>query len=199
MSKSSIAHDPVLLRDTLTIKKIICFASGAPWPPPADELWDGIQADLKDACSQGDLPYSKNHSDQHRRFYSIRLHDLRRFLDNQDQRWQPLRDFCRRWADARGDTQSLGADEQADSGSRTVAKKTETEQRDKEIYTLFKATSAAKPRLQRGKIYDTMRVDRPDLFMDRRQAANDKKISDQRVDRIIREQQGQQLRRFAAS
>ncbi len=113
MPKSSIVHEPALCRDTLTIKKIICYASGAPWPPPADELWDGIQADLKDACSQGELTFSKNHSDQPRRFYSIRLLDLWSFLVKKDQRWKPLRDFCHRWESARGITLSPEYDEQA--------------------------------------------------------------------------------------
>ena len=144
MPKSSIAHDPALCRDTLTIKKIICFASGAPWPPPADELWDGIQADLKDACSQGELPYSKNYSDQYRRFYSIRLLDLWGFLVNRDQRWQPLRDFCHRWAQVRGvtlrnDGQRAKKKRAGRSGGRKPGSGTYTDQ-DRVLWAKMKAT-----------------------------------------------------------
>ncbi len=103
MTKLSIFHDPVLSRDALTIKQIICFASRKPDWPPTDEFWDGIQADLKDACERGELPYSKNPNDSRRRLYYIRLSDLWGFLVNRDQRWQPLRDFCRRWFTARGE------------------------------------------------------------------------------------------------
>ncbi len=94
-----------------------------------------------------------------------------------------------------------GADEQAESGVPTVAKKTETRQRDEQISTLFKAISVANPQAKRGQIRDMMRGQRPGLFTNRREAAGDKQISDQRIDRIIREQQKQQeqlLRRFAA-
>lgn len=108
MSKSSISDNPALslCRDTLTIKKIICFASGNPGWPPTDEFWDGIQADLKDACERSELPHSRNPGDPRRRFYHIRLLDLLSFLANQDRRWQPLRDFCQRWEQARGVTLS---------------------------------------------------------------------------------------------
>ena len=118
MPKSSIVQDIALCRDTLTIKKIICFASGYLGWPPIDDFWDGIQADLKDACERGEIPYSKNPSDPRRRFYYIRLHDLRNFLVNQDQRWQPLCDFCRRWEQARGTT-NYTAPKHLDTKSRT--------------------------------------------------------------------------------
>ena len=191
MPKSSIAHDPYLYRDTLTIAEIICFASGKRDWPPTDEFWLGIQADLKHACDCGEIRFSSHADYRSRALYYISLLDLREFLVKKDQRWKPLRDFCRRWADARGDTQSLGADEQADSGSRTVAKKTETEQRDKEIYALFKAISADNPKAKQGRIFDMMKVKQADLFTNRRETIRVKEISNQRVARIIRAQQGQ--------
>lgn len=110
MPESSISPDPVLLRESLTIKKIICFASGESWPP-TDEFWLGIQADLKDACSLGELRYSTPDNNPHRAYYNIRLLELWPFLVKKDQRWKPLRDFCRRWEQARGNTLSP---EQAD-------------------------------------------------------------------------------------
>ncbi len=188
MPKSSIVHDPDLYRDTLTIAEIICFASGKRDWPPTDKFWDGIQTDFKHACDCREIRFSSHPDIRSRALYYISLLDLSKFLVKKDQRWQPLRDFCRRWADARGDTQSLGADEQADSGSRTVAKKTETEQRDKEIYALFKATSAAKPKAKWGKICDIMRADRPELFINRRTANSSETISDDRIRHIIQEQ-----------
>ena len=69
--------------------------------------------------------------------------------------------------------------------------KAETHRRDVEIYSLFKTTSTANPQAKPGRIYDIMRAERPDLFMNRRETGRDKKISDQRIARIIREQQEQ--------
>ncbi len=79
-----------------------------------------------------------------------------------------------------------GVAEQAESG------KPGTRQRDEQIYALFKTTSVANPQAKRGQIRDMMRGQRPGLFTNRREAAGDKQISDQRIDRIIREQQKQQ-------
>ncbi len=67
--------------------------------------------DLKDACARKKLSYTQNPSDPLRRLYYIRLDDLLSFLRSKDQRWQPLRNFCRRqWADARGDVLPLDRD-----------------------------------------------------------------------------------------
>ncbi len=77
--------------------------------------------------------------------------------------------------------------EQAESG----VGKPGTHQRDEQIYALFKATIVANPRTERERIYDMMRLERADLFMNRREAARNREISNQRIARIIREQQGQ--------
>ncbi len=78
-----------------------------------------------------------------------------------------------------------GVAEQAESG------KPGTRQRDEQIYALFKATIVANPRTERERIYDMMRLERADLFMNRREAAGNREISNQRIARIIREQRGQ--------
>ena len=112
MSKPNTSYDPaLLLQECLTIKQIINFARGATDWPPSDPFWRGIQADLKDACQRGNLSYSQRPLDQRRQWYYIRLDDLWPFLLSKDQRWQPLRDFCRQqWADARGDILPLDRD-----------------------------------------------------------------------------------------
>ncbi len=113
MLKSSIAHDPYLCRDTLTIAEIICFASGKVVWPPTDEFWLGIQADLKHACDCREILFSSHPDNRNRALYNISLHDLWLFLINKDKRWKPLRDFCHRWESARGITLSPEYDEQA--------------------------------------------------------------------------------------
>ncbi len=67
--------------------------------------------------------------------------------------------------------------------------KAETHQRDVKIYSLFKTTSTANPQEKKGRIYEIMRGKQPDLFTNRREAATKTQISDQRISRIIREQQ----------
>ncbi len=105
MSKPKTPYDPddpaLLLQECLTIMEIINFARGVFDWPPSDPFWRGIQTDLKDACSRKELDYSEAHDNPLRRFYYIRLDGLCRFLLSKDQRWEPLRDFCRRWEDAR--------------------------------------------------------------------------------------------------
>ena len=70
-----------------------------------------------------------------------------------------------------------------------IPQKTETYQRDKQIYKLFKATSAANPQAKRERIFEKMRVKEPGLFMNRREAVSNTQISNQTIARIIREQQ----------
>ena len=79
--------------------------------------------------------------------------------------------------------------EEAFNTDETV--KAETHRRDVEIYNLFKATSAANPQEKRGRISDIMKKKQPDLFKDRRDLTSGKILSNQRIGRIIRQQQRQ--------
>ncbi len=95
-------NDHWLRRESLELKKIINLARGAAvtdWPP--DQEWTEIFQDLKDAIDRGELPAAVRSKSASRRS-SVRLLDLWPFVKDRDDRWQPLRDFCQRWENARG-------------------------------------------------------------------------------------------------
>jgi hypothetical protein len=77
-----------------------------------------------------------------------------------------------------------------DSGS-ALPKKIETQARDREIYDLYTVTRKENLRKKDSEVYDLMRAKKPQLFVDRRTVKHEKGISDERVERILREQQRQ--------
>ena len=96
------SSDHWLRRESLELKKLINLARGAPvpnWPP--DQEWTEIFQDLKDAIDRSELPAALRGPSAWRRS-SVRLLDLWSFVKDRDARWQPLRDFCQRWAKASG-------------------------------------------------------------------------------------------------
>ena len=104
------ADEEWLRRESLELKRIINLAGGEPisiWPPP-DPFWRGIFRDLKDSIDRGDLAAATRIP---RRFDSVRLTDLWPFVVDRDARWQPLRDFCQRWAARRGEVLPDGREE----------------------------------------------------------------------------------------
>ncbi len=101
--KKPTSNDHWLRQESLELKRIINLARGAPvtdWPP--DSEWGGIFRDLKHAIGRGELVAARHDLG---RFDSVRLADLWPFLTKperrDDARWEPLRDFCRRWGQVR--------------------------------------------------------------------------------------------------
>ena len=92
-------RDDWLLRESLKLMRLINLAGGAPitrWP--LDSVWTGIFQDLEDGICRGELPAGAH---KIMRFQTVRLFDLWAFIRDRDERWQPLRNFCERWAAVR--------------------------------------------------------------------------------------------------
>jgi len=81
-----------------------------------------------------------------------------------------------------------GAAEQDDNSIQTVTKKTETYERDKEIYTLHIETLAANSKEKEAQIFKLMKKKEPELFINRRTATSSETITDSRIRHIILEQ-----------
>ena len=80
------------------------------------------------------------------------------------------------------------AAEQDDNSTQIVAKKTETYERDKEIYTLYIETLEANSKEKEAQIFSLMKKKEAALFINRRTAKSSETISDSRIRHIIREQ-----------
>ena len=89
--------------------------------------------------------------------------------------------------------------EQNDNGTQIVAKKTETYERDKEIYTLHIETLAANSKEKEAQIFKLMKKKKAALFINRRTAKSSETISDSRIRHIIWEQRQLNLPGDAAS
>jgi hypothetical protein len=87
----------------------------------------------------------------------------------------------------------------ADTGTQSVAKKTETCERDKKIYTLHIETLEANSKEKEAQIFKLMKKKEPALFINRRTAKSSETISDTRIRHIIRKQQQLKLSGDAAS
>ncbi len=70
----------------------------------------------------------------------------------------------------------------------SVPKKTKTLQRNEQIHDLEKEILRSYPRKNKAAIYAAMRKEEPELFVSRRGGIYGDEISDERIDRIIREQ-----------
>ena len=89
--------------------------------------------------------------------------------------------------------------EQDDNSIQTVAKKTETYERDKEIYTLHIETLAANSKEKEAQIFKLLKKNKPALFINRRTAKSSETISDSRIRHIIWKQRQLNLPGDAAS
>ena len=90
----------LLHQERLYLQHIINIAAGKPpddWPPGYP--WEGLFRDLKMAMEADELdgllrpPGGRRHA--------VKLKELWDWLRGKDQRWEPLRDLCRKWAAAR--------------------------------------------------------------------------------------------------
>ena len=125
MPSASQPYDKWLSRESLPLKRIVNKARGAPMTDwSLCPFWKGIVGDLFHAIHRGELPAGP-HSIE--RFQTVGLHELWVFLAGRNDRWQPLRDFCKRWAAVRGEILADPADISAGPQKSTAADGQDTE------------------------------------------------------------------------
>ena len=117
---------------------------------------------------------------RHRHSFSHRLVEIEVSRSDLDHSW-PEADAVPR----------INESKRPDDADPAIPRKTETLQRNREIYKLYTATRKEKPAETETEIYSLMRTQKPHLFTNRLTAKHKEGISDLSIERIIRHQQRQ--------
>ena len=107
MAEETPNYEGYLRRESLELKYLINIARGAPvgdWPPE-DPHWLRLLEDIEFAILNSEIDGVVRRKP---RFHAVRLRPFWDWLIRpermDDSRWDPLRDACRQWAEARGET-----------------------------------------------------------------------------------------------